>query len=240
MSKQLIFKPAIPKAIATAVVLALSATAYADEGQSKRSPSKETKWGMATGAAAGALIGGPFGAAVGFIVGTITGNGIGEINGGKRTIKSLEDQLAGARSEFEQLAAKNAEGNAIVEALAQRLHADVLFRTASAELDPVTAQKLGELGSVLGSYSDLTIEIDGYADPRGKSENNDELSQRRALAVRAALITGGAAPDRIKIAAHGEKLSTATKDDLDAYAWERRVSLSVIPKTPNSKVAQAQ
>ena len=231
----------VSKILVAAVALALaSATAQAGAGGKATVP-KEQKVGMATGVITGALVGGPVGAAIGFFVGTIGGSGVGEINSARKSAKSFEQQLTEARSEFAKLAvSKQAEQNSIVEQLAQRLHADILFRTASAELDDVSAQKLLDLGTVLSAYPDLTIEIDGYTDPRGKSDSNDELSQQRASAVRAALIVGGASPDRIQVAAHGEKLSTAVKDDLEAYAWERRVSLSVLPKSSMSQVAQAK
>lgn len=234
----------ISKVLAATVALALASAAVQAGTSGPKGASKEQKVGMATGAATGALVGGPFGAAVGFIVGAISGASIGEANRSKQTVKTLEQQLADARNDLVKLAAsKQTEQNSIVEQLAQRLHADLLFRTASAELDAAAAQKLSDLGAVLGAYPDLIIEIDGYADPRGKSESNDELSQQRAAAVRAALIVGGAAPERIRMSAHGEKLSTAAKDDLEAYAWERRVSLSVLPSTPvpsSSQVAQAK
>lgn len=235
-------KRIVSRVLITAVAVTLASVAVQAGTRDKKQATKEQKVGIMAGTATGALVGGPVGAAIGFFVGAIGGGSVGEINSARQTAKSLEQQLSDAREEFSKLAAsKQVEQNSIVEQLAQRLHADVLFRTASAELDPLSAQKLTDLGTVLGAYPDLTIEIDGYADPRGKSASNDELSQQRASAVRAALIVGGASPDRIKLAAHGEKLSTAGKDDLEAYAWERRVSLSVVPAaSAPSQVAQAK
>ena len=241
-------KHGISKILTAAVVFALaSATVHAD-GVPKQYTTKEQKVGMASGAVIGAVLGGPFGAAVGFIAGTLTGTGVGEFKEAKKSVKSLQEQLTGAQEELAHLAASNASEKAasdakldtIYEQFAQRLRADVFFRTASADLDPAASEKLADLGKVMGGYPDLTIDIDGYADPRGKSENNDELSEQRAMAVRAALIVGGASPERIHVVAHGEKMSTAPKDDLEAYAWERRVSLSVRPVTATSQVARTK
>ncbi len=240
------------KVLAIAVALALaSTTLYAgptsEKGGEQNGPTKtatkEAKIGMATGAATGALIGGPIGAAVGFIVGAVTGSEVSEVKNAKQTAESLRQQLSDAQSELAQMAkAQQTDKDSIVGQLAQRLRADVMFRTASAELDEASTQKLSDLGKVLGAYPDLTIEIDGYADPRGKSASNDELSQQRASAVRAALIVGGASPDNIRVAAHGEHLSTAAKGDLEAYAWERRVSMSVssTKSSTGSQVAQVK
>jgi hypothetical protein len=55
--------------------------------------------------------------------------------------------------------------------------------------------------------------------------------------VREALVKGGAASEQIRLSAHGEDLTTAAKGDLEAFAWERRVSLAIRPSAPAS-VAQ--
>jgi outer membrane protein OmpA-like peptidoglycan-associated protein len=92
---------------------------------------------------------------------------------------------------------------------------------------------------VLGSQPKLEIQIHGFADPRGNPEENLELSMRRAEAVRQALLDGGASAEQIQLAAHGEDLTTAPLGDLEAYAWERRVTLSIKPVT-DTAVASAQ
>ena len=66
------------------------------------------------------------------------------------------------------------------------------------------------------------------------------MSLARADAVREALIRGGVAPEQIRLAAHGEDLTTAAVDDVEAYAWERRVSLAIRPVTTASETAVAQ
>jgi outer membrane protein OmpA-like peptidoglycan-associated protein len=242
----------LPKAIAAAVAIALasasaSTSAQAAETAKKQGPSKEQKIGMASGAITGAIVGGPFGAGVGFIVGTIAGVHAEKVRATAKKATSLEVELAGAQQELSAVQAalsaaaqKSGEDPAdpMLAQLAQRLRADVLFRTASAELDATAASKLGDLAIVLASYPNLSIEIDGYADPRGKADGNLELSQQRASAVRAALIVGGAKPESIRLTAHGEQLSTAAKGDMEAYSWERRVSLSVVPV--QAQMAQAQ
>lgn len=127
----------------------------------------------------------------------------------------------------------------MLDALAQKLHADVLFRTADAELDSATSTKLEELGKLLAAHSQLEVQLHGFADPRGKSDENLKLSLERADAVREALIKGGASPEQIRISAHGEDLTTSPKGDLEAYAWERRVSLAIRPATTTA-VAQSR
>jgi outer membrane protein OmpA-like peptidoglycan-associated protein len=83
------------------------------------------------------------------------------------------------------------------------------------------------------------VQLNGFADPRGNPEENLKLSALRAEAVREALISGGADPAQIALSAHGEDLTTAAKDDVEAYAWERRVSLA-IRSLGDTSVAQSR
>ncbi|HEY4366222.1 MAG TPA: OmpA family protein [Steroidobacteraceae bacterium] len=222
------------KVLVAAVVLGLcSAAANAGDGKY----SKETGKGMFGGAAVGAVVGGPVGAAVGFMLGGVLGDQVGAAKRADLHAQQLQDELTDTRAELAKASAQSGD-NEMLDALAERLHADVMFRTASADIDPQVAGKLEELGKLLAVHSQMEVQLHGFADPRGTPEQNMELSMRRADAVREALIKGGAAPEQIRLSAHGEDMATATKDDLEAFAWERRVSLAIRPTTPTA-VAQA-
>ncbi len=227
------------KVLIGAVAVALSSgAAYAGENKF----AKEEGTGMATGAAAGAIVGGPIGAAVGLLIGGIIGDGFGTVKRSEKEAILRADQLQQELVDTRIALAKASErtgGDEMLDALAARLHADVMFRTSTAELDGEVQKKIADLGQLLGSHPQLEIQLHGFADPRGNSEKNLELSMARASAVRDALISGGAAPEQIRISAHGEDLTTAPKDDLEAYAWERRVSISIRP-TSSAAVAQSR
>jgi outer membrane protein OmpA-like peptidoglycan-associated protein len=232
----------IKKSLIAAVAIALtSGAAHAAE---KNSFTNEEGVGGLTGAATGALVGGPVGAAIGFMVGGIIGDNIGIANRAKKRAdeleyraQALEQDLIDARIALAK--ASERSGERMFDELAQRLHADVMFRTGQAELDSQTAVKLAELGSLLGAHDTIQVQLHGFADPRGDAEKNLELSMQRAVAVRQALIDGGAAPEQIVLSAHGEDLTTAPEGDLEAYAWERRVTLSIQPST-DVAVARAE
>jgi outer membrane protein OmpA-like peptidoglycan-associated protein len=142
--------------------------------------------------------------------------------------RKLEQELVDTRIALAK-ASERTGGDEMLDALAERLHADVLFRTNDATMDSDVASKLEDLGKLLALHGQLEVQLHGFADPRGKSEKNLELSLERANAVREALIRGGAAPEQIQLSAHGSDLTTAPKGDLEAYAWERRVSLFIRP-----------
>ena len=192
---------------------------------------KEEGFGMLSGAAAGALVGGPVGAAFGLMLGGVLGDSMGLASRAQSKAQQLEHELTAARAELASISDQSG-GDAMLQALAQQLHADVLFRTGAEQIDAATAARLEQVGRLLATHPNLHVELHGFADPRGQAERNLELSLRRATAVREALMQGGVAPEQIFITAHGEDLSTAPMDDVEAYAWERRVSLSLRPSAP--------
>lgn len=225
------------KALIGAVAIALS-SGVAHAGENKLT--KEEGVGMLSGAAAGAIVGGPVGAFVGLMVGGVMGDSIGTAKRADSYARQLEQDLIETRIALSK-ASERTGGDEMLDQLAQRLHADVMFRTGSADVDANVAAKLEELGKLLAAHSQMEVQLNGFADPRGNAEKNLELSLRRADAVREALIKGGAAPEQIRLAAHGEDLTTATKDDLEAYAWERRVSLAIRPIADSTaSVAQSR
>ena len=227
------------KVLIGAVAVALT-SGVANAGENKFT--KEEGTGLATGAAAGAIVGGPIGAMVGLMIGGIVGDSIGTAKRGEKDAILRADQLQQELIDTRIALAKASErtgGDEMLDALAARLHADVMFRTNTAELDVDVQKKIESLGQMLAAHPQLEIQLHGFADPRGQAEKNLELSMLRASAVRDALINGGASPEQIRISAHGEDLTTAPKDDLEAYAWERRVSISIRPTSPTA-VAQSR
>ena len=222
-----------------AVAVALT-SGVANAGENKFTKAEGT--GLATGAAAGAIVGGPIGAMVGLMIGGIVGDTIGTAKRAEKDAILRADQLQQELIDTRIALAKASErtgGDEMLDALAARLHADVMFRTNTAELDLDVQKKIESLGQMLAAHPQLEIQLHGFADPRGQSEKNLELSMLRASAVRDALINGGASPEQIRISAHGEDLTTAPKDDLEAYSWERRVSISIRPTSP-AAVAQSR
>jgi outer membrane protein OmpA-like peptidoglycan-associated protein len=225
----------LKKTLIGAVAIALSC-GVASAGENKLT--KEEGVGMLGGAAAGALVGGPIGAFVGAMFGGIVGDGVGTVKSAELRAKTLEQELIDTRVALAK-ASERTGGDEMFDALAERLHADVMFRTASVDIDAGVIARLEEIGKLLSTHPQLEVQLHGFADPRGTLKENLELSQRRADAVREALMKGGAAPEQIQLSAHGEDLTTAAKGDFEAFAWERRVSLAIRPSAATS-VAQSR
>lgn len=229
------------------LVGAMSVVLLSGAAHAKEQLEKEHKAGMLTGAAMGAAVGGPIGAAFGVVIGAIGG----DFAKGERVAKehaaalekdkqSLQVQLEQTQSLLTALSQREnemANEAPLFASLAERLHGDVLFRTGSADLDPTMQQHLSELGAVIAQQAEVVIEVNGFADPRGRREENQHLSEARATAVKDALLQGGLQPERIQLTAHGENQSTALPGDQEAYAWERRVSVA-IRMAPDAQVAK--
>jgi len=229
----------IKRTLIAAIAMTLTAGAvHADSGKLSKSEGA----GMLTGAATGAVVGGPIGAFVGLIVGGIIGDSVGDAKNAELRAQAIEAELLATRRELAAASRQSSQPSStdtMFSALAERMHADVLFRTDSAVLDIPTQMQLGELGKVLAAHPTLTVQLHGFSDPRGKTQHNQLLSLQRAEMVRSAIVFGGAAAEQVQVLAHGEKLVTAAKHDLEAYAWERRVSVVIQPSASN-QVAQGR
>lgn len=66
------------------------------------------------------------------------------------------------------------------------------------------------------------VKIEGHCDERGTEEYNRSLGERRALAVREALIAAGVAPDRVDTISFGEDKPLVPGHDEAAYKQNRR------------------
>jgi outer membrane protein OmpA-like peptidoglycan-associated protein len=210
-------------------------------------PTRAHGIGMLSGAAGGALIAGPPGAILGFMLGTVVGDRVEVTRQAQERAGALERRLAAAESELHdartQLARAASEAETqddarFLQELAARLSADVLFRTGSDELESDAETRLAALADLLGPLAGVVIELHGFADPRGDAESNLELSQRRAERVKAVFLASGLPEERLHLIAHGEELSTAAAGDADAYSWERRVRVGLVPTEDPAAVAR--
>ena len=160
------------KTLIAAVAIAMSC-GVAHAGENKLTKQEGT--GMLTGAAAGAIVGGPIGAVVGLFFGGIIGDSVGTAQRADLRAQALEKELMETRLALSK-ASERTEGEQMLDALAERLHADVMFRTGGAELDQQVVEQLSELGKLLATHSQLEVQLHGFADPRGTPEQNLELS----------------------------------------------------------------
>jgi len=87
---------------------------------------------------------------------------------------------------------------------------------------------LDEIVSVLNTYPDLRIRIEGHTDAVGTKQYNEGLSDRRATAVRRFLVGRGVSADRIEWVGRGEGDPVADNVTPIGRAKNRRMEFRVI------------
>jgi len=108
----------------------------------------------------------------------------------------------------------------------------VNFASASAEVPASMATFLEKAAEDLKQLpAGHVLEIAGYTDNTGDAADNVTLSQRRADAVRDALIKYGANPDMLIAKGYGSANPTASNDTPEGRLRNRRIEYHII-KTP--------
>ena len=110
------------------------------------------------------------------------------------------------------------------------LSGGVLFATNDAALLAAAQRKLDDVAdAILKSNPDSSILVEGHTDSAGKAGHNDELSKKRANAVREYLISRGIGSEKIRSMGLGSTRPIADNKSADGRANNRRVEIVVEP-----------
>jgi outer membrane protein OmpA-like peptidoglycan-associated protein len=103
----------------------------------------------------------------------------------------------------------------------------IFFGTNSAELRPEVTRALRDVGQYLKQESSgwKSLEVSGHADRRGRFAYNLTLSERRAQAVRDALVGAGASEEKVALHAYSYLKPVDPAPGPEAWARNRRVEL---------------
>jgi outer membrane protein OmpA-like peptidoglycan-associated protein len=104
---------------------------------------------------------------------------------------------------------------------------DVLFDTNRAELKSGGMRNIQKLAEFFKQYPQRKVVIEGFTDSTGGDARNQELSDKRAGAVRGALLDLGISADRITSHGYGEAYPVASNDNASGRQLNRRVELVV-------------
>ena len=102
---------------------------------------------------------------------------------------------------------------------------DVLFDTGKAQVKPGSLNNLDKLAQFLKSNPQRKAVIEGFTDSMGPDGANQELSSRRADAVRSALVQMGVGSDRLASQGFGESRPVADNDSASGRQMNRRVEV---------------
>ena len=102
---------------------------------------------------------------------------------------------------------------------------DVLFKTGSFELLPGARERLAKVSGILLAYPSLHVQVEGHTDSVGSDEYNQQLSEKRADAVRDYFVQQGISGDSIEAHGFGKTEPIATNDTPEGRQQNRRVEL---------------
>lgn len=137
----------------------------------------------------------------------------------QRLAQEAQLRTAQLEAQLADLAAKKTERGMVITL------GDVLFGTDLARLNAQGIRSAQKLATVLQQNPKRTVLVEGFTDSTGTTAHNQELSERRANAVRSALLDLGVAPARIAVRGYGEAYSVAVNDTAQNRQLNRRVEI---------------
>jgi len=143
----------------------------------------------------------------------------GETAEARRKTQQAQAHAAQLEAQLADLAAKKTERGMVITL------GDVLFGTDLARLNPDGMRTAQKLADVLQQNPQRTVLVEGFTDSTGATAHNQELSERRATAVRNALQGMGVARERVAIRGYGEAYPIAANDTAQNRQLNRRVEI---------------
>jgi len=208
------------KTVSIFVIFVLSMTLFSCAGATRQQK------GTAAGAAIGAGIGAGLGQAIGGDTeGTLIGAGIGAVLGGitgNQIAAYMDIQEQALRDAMAESDAVNIQRTQDV--LTATFKGDIFFDLDSSTLKPGAYSEIDRVSNVLNNYPQTTIRVEGYTDSTGPEDYNQRLSEKRAEAVKSALIQRGMDPIRIQTVGYGESQPISSNS-----AMNRRVGIVITP-----------
>ena len=208
--------------VALGSLLLAGCTTQADGTQSVN----KTAVGAGVGAVAGGVLGNRLakgnrstGTVIGALAGAAAGGGLGYMM--DRQESQLRDQLASERAQH-AVEVERVRDDMLKLTLAN----EVSFDVNSASVKPSFRPSLAKVAEVLKSY-DTRMTVVGHTDATGSESYNQQLSERRAQAVRSELIRDGVPAERLSAIGRGEGEPRADTATETGRAQNRRVEILV-------------
>ena len=178
--------------------------------------------GTGVGAAAGAGVGAILGQAIGRnTTSTLVGAGIGAALGG------IAGNQIGAYMDRQEQALRQIEDANVQrnnDVLTATFRSDMFFDVNSSTLKPGAYNEINRVASVLNNFPQTTILVEGHTDATGSVAYNQQLSERRAMAVKDALVQLRVDPQRIQTVGYGKSRLISSDN-----AANRRVVIVINP-----------
>src|SRR2546421_237764 len=140
--------------------------------------------------------------------------------------RDLSDRLAAQvrrlQAQVAELQARETERGWILT-----LGSDLLFDLGQSRLKPGGRRAITNLAKFMSQHAERKIVIEGFTDNSGSPQANQRLSERRAAAVREALVREGIEPGRIEARGLGAAYPVASNDNTGGRQLNRRVEILI-------------
>ena len=115
------------------------------------------------------------------------------------------------------------------------LNRDSPFRPAffaldSSDLDDAGRAIVSANADIMKKYASWVVTIEGHCDERGTAEYNLALGERRAIAVKAYLVSLGVASDRLRTVSYGKEFPFDPGHAETAWSKNRRAHFVITSK----------
>lgn len=142
-------------------------------------------------------------------------------NAGSDRAQALLDARDAQIKQLRGLNAKQTERGTLVT------FGDVLFDFDKASLKANSLDSITTLANYLIKNPDRKVIVEGYTDSEGSAAYNQGLSERRANAVKNALVRAGVEPSRIVAQGYGKEYPVADNATSSGRAQNRRVEVTI-------------
>lgn len=139
----------------------------------------------------------------------------------QRKTQEAQARAASLEAQLADLSAKQTERGLVITL------GDVLFGVDQTQLTPDGMRTIQKLASLLEQHPQRSVLIEGFTDSTGSSAYNQDLSERRATSVRAALLDMGVARNRVSMRGYGEAYPVADNDTSQNRQLNRRVEIVI-------------
>jgi len=145
--------------------------------------------------------------------------------------RAAAEKMAADKAAAERAAAAKAAPVAAVVAApaytALSLSSGATFKTGGSTLSAEGKAAVIELMNQFKAEDVKSVIIEGHTDDSGAASFNQQLSEKRAEAVKAELVANGANPDKISTVGFGESKPVADNGTREGRAKNRRIEIKV-------------
>ncbi|HNW44053.1 MAG TPA: OmpA family protein [Elusimicrobiales bacterium] len=130
-------------------------------------------------------------------------------------------------AEKEEARRADLELQSVMDLVSKRELPPVEFELGSDQLKESSAPLLDRIYEVMANRPRLKLIVSGHTDDTGSAEFNEDMSMRRAGAVKAYLCAKGIHPDSIRVYGYGGRVPAVKNDSEAARALNRRVEFRI-------------